>query len=155
MQKRMNWQAIRFDWNQVRAFLATIEEGSLSGAARVLGQTQPTLGRQVAALEEDLGLTLFERSGRKLIPTPAALEMADHVRAMGEAATRLSLAASGQSQSVEGTLRITASESPARRSNALSDHGGLAANRGFVRRRNRPGRQWFPGDDRSPGWAAG
>ncbi|HWV19472.1 MAG TPA: LysR family transcriptional regulator, partial [Devosia sp.] len=40
------------DWNQMRAFLATLEAGSLSGAARQLGLTQPTLGRQVAALEK-------------------------------------------------------------------------------------------------------
>jgi len=106
----MNWQAVDFDWNQVRAFLATLEEGSLSAAARALGLTQPTLGRQVAALEAHLDITLFERSGRQLIPTPAALEVADHVRAMGEAAARLSLAASGQSQSVEGTIKITATE---------------------------------------------
>ena len=106
----MNWAAITFDWNQVRAFLATLEEGSLSAAARALGLTQPTLGRQVAALEEELGVTLFERSGRQLLPTPAALEIADHVREMGEAATRFSLAASGQSQSVEGTVKISATE---------------------------------------------
>ncbi|MBT8413992.1 MAG: LysR family transcriptional regulator [Boseongicola sp.] len=106
----MNWQSVDFDWNQVRAFLATLEEGSLSAAARALGLTQPTLGRQVTALEAHLGVTLFERAGRQLIPTPAALEVADHVRAMGEAATRLSLVASGQSQSVEGTIKITATE---------------------------------------------
>ncbi len=110
IRKRMNWQAINFDWNQVRAFLATIEEGSLSAAARALNLTQPTLGRQVAALEEDLGVTLFERSGRNLIPTPSALEIAEHVRTMGEAATRMSLVASGQSQSVEGLVKITATE---------------------------------------------
>jgi DNA-binding transcriptional LysR family regulator len=106
----MNWQAISFDWNQVRAFLATVEEGSLSAAARALGLTQPTLGRQVAALEQELGVTLFDRSGRKLLLTPSGLELADHVRAMGEAATALSLAATGQAQSVEGLVRITASE---------------------------------------------
>ena len=55
-------------------------------------------------------MVLFERSGRSLIPTPAALEIAEHVRAMGEAATRLSLSASGQSQSIEGTVKISASE---------------------------------------------
>lgn len=106
----MNWSAINFDWNQARAFLATVEEGSLSAAARALGLTQPTLGRQVAALEEELGVTLFERSGRQLLATPAALELADHVRAMGEAATRISLVASGQSTSVAGRVRISASE---------------------------------------------
>ena len=106
----MNWQAISFDWNQVRAFLATLEEGSLSAAARALNLTQPTLGRQVAALEETLGVTLFERSGRQVIPTPAALEVAEHVRDMGEAAVKFSLVASGQSQSVEGVVKISASE---------------------------------------------
>lgn len=106
----MNWQAVNFDWNQVRAFLATVEEGSLSAAARALGLTQPTLGRQVSALEEELGVTLFERSGRTLILTPTGQALAEHVRAMGEAATRLSLVASGQSQSVEGRVKVTASE---------------------------------------------
>ena len=57
----MNWQSVAFDWNQARAFLATVEEGSLSGAARALGLTQPTLGRQVAALEAQLDVVLFER----------------------------------------------------------------------------------------------
>ncbi len=104
----MDWQAISFDWNQVRAFLATAEEGSLSAAARALGQTQPTLGRQVAGLEEDLGVTLFERVGRGLMLTPAGLELLEHVKSMGDAAARLSLAATGQSQSIEGRVRITA-----------------------------------------------
>ena len=49
----MDWQHVSFDWNQARAFLATVEEGSLSAAGRALGMTQPTLGRQVAALEND------------------------------------------------------------------------------------------------------
>ncbi len=106
----MNWQAISFDWNQVRAFLATAEEGSLSAAGRALGLTQPTLGRQVAALEADLGVTLFERVGRSLSLTQSGLELLDHVRAMGEAANRISLVASGQSQTIEGQVRITASD---------------------------------------------
>ena len=45
MHKRMNWDAVRFDWTRARAFLATAEEGSLSAAARVLKLAQPTLGR--------------------------------------------------------------------------------------------------------------
>lgn len=98
------------DWNRIRAFLATAEEGSLSAAARTLGLTQPTLGRQVAALEEELGILLFERIGRSLVLTRAGIELLDHTRAMGEAANRISLAASGQSQSIEGQVRITASD---------------------------------------------
>lgn len=106
----MNWQAVSFDWNQARSFLATAEEGSLSAAARALGQTQPTLSRQVAALEKNLGVTLFERVGRSLTLTQSGLELLDHVRAMGEAASHVSLTASGQSQSIEGEVCITASD---------------------------------------------
>jgi DNA-binding transcriptional LysR family regulator len=106
----MNWQAISFDWNQVRAFLATVEEGSLSAAARALGQAQPTLSRQVSALEQDLGVTLFERGPRSMTLTEAGVELVDHVRLMGEAAVLLSLAASGQSQSIEGHVSITATD---------------------------------------------
>ncbi|MEO1552895.1 MAG: LysR family transcriptional regulator [Pseudomonadota bacterium] len=109
----MNWQAISFDWNQVRAFLATAEEGSLSAAARALGQTQPTLSRQVAALEEDLGVTLFERAGRAMALTTAGMELLEHVKVMADAATRISLSASGQSQVIEGRVAITATENVA------------------------------------------
>jgi molybdenum-dependent DNA-binding transcriptional regulator ModE len=86
----MNWAAMRFDWNQVRAFLATVEEGSLSAAARALGQSQPTLSRQIGALEADLGVVLFERVGRGLELTPSGLDLVEHVRVMGDAATRVS-----------------------------------------------------------------
>ncbi|MGJ8625566.1 MAG: LysR family transcriptional regulator [Sulfitobacter sp.] len=106
----MDWNKISFDWNRARAFLVTAEEGSLSAAARALGQAQPTLGRQVSALEEELGVALFERVGRGLVPTPVGLEMLQHVRNMGEAAYGLTRIASGQSHSVEGTVSITASE---------------------------------------------
>lgn len=109
----MNWNAVSFDWNQARAFLATAEEGSLSAAARALGQTQPTLGRQIAALEQELGVALFERIGRSLSLTPCGLELLEHVRAMGDAAGRISLAASGQSQSIEGQVCISASDATA------------------------------------------
>lgn len=106
----MDWQHVSFDWNQARAFLATVEEGSLSAAARALGLTQPTLGRQVAALEDELGIVLFERVGKSLELTPSGLELLDHVRAMRDAANRISLTASGRSQTIEGTVCITASD---------------------------------------------
>ena len=48
-----------FDWTLVRSFLAVIERGSLQGAARALGSSQPTLGRHVAELERQLGVPLF------------------------------------------------------------------------------------------------
>lgn len=110
MRIRMDWRAVKFDWNRARAFLVTAEEGSLSAAARALGMTQPTLGRQVTALEEELGIALFERVGRGLTLTAGGLELLEHVRRMGESASVLSLAASGQSQTIEGAISITASE---------------------------------------------
>ena len=106
----MDWRSVKFDWNRARAFLVTAEEGSLSAAARALGMAQPTLGRQVDALEEELGVILFERAGRGLTLTPSGVDLLEHVRAMGDAANRVALAAAGQSQSIEGTVCIAASE---------------------------------------------
>jgi hypothetical protein len=73
MHKCMNWASLTFDWNQARAFLVTAQTGSFSAAARALNMAQPTIGRQVAGLEQALDLVLFERIGRKLslIPTCA------------------------------------------------------------------------------------
>lgn len=99
-----------FDWNLAKTFLAVAERGTLSAAARALGQTQPTVSRQIAALEHSLGITLFERTGRSVMLTQAGVELLDHVRSMASGADMLSLAASGKSQSVEGKVVITASE---------------------------------------------
>ncbi|GGA31498.1 LysR family transcriptional regulator [Neptunicoccus cionae] len=106
----MNGLPPSFDWNHARAFLATAQSGSLSAAARLLGLTQPTLSRQVAALETELGLTLFERVGRGLEITEAGREMLVHFAAMGEASEKATLAASGQSQSVEGRVSLSVSD---------------------------------------------
>jgi len=99
-----------FDWNLAKTFLAVADEGSLSAAARTLGQTQPTVSRQIAALEYSLGITLFERTGRSVALTQAGVELLDHVRSMASGANMLALAASGRSQSIEGKVLITASE---------------------------------------------
>ena len=109
----MYWGSITFDWNQVRAFLVTVEEGSYSAAARALNLSQPTLSRQVNALEEQLGVTLFERAGKGLVLTTTGQDLVVHVRAMGDAAQMISLVASGRSQEVQGLVRITASDSVA------------------------------------------
>ncbi len=105
----MDWGPVAFDWNRTRAFLVTAEEGSFSAAARALRTTQPTVGRQVAALEEDLGVVLFERVGRGLTLTPTGLALIEHVREMAEAALRFSRVATGQSLSLDGRVCISAS----------------------------------------------
>jgi DNA-binding transcriptional LysR family regulator len=110
MQLRMDWRTVRFDWNRARAFLVTAEEGSLSAAGRALGMAQPTVGRQIDALERELDLLLFDRVGRRLVLTEAGMDLLEHVRSMGEAASRMSLAASGQSQTLAGPVSISASQ---------------------------------------------
>ncbi|EAR09277.1 LysR family transcriptional regulator [Reinekea blandensis] len=106
----MSWKSVNFDWNRARAFLVTAEEGSLSAAARALNMTQPTLGRQVAALEKELNVTLFERVNQGLVLTPSGVQLLEHVRQMGSAASAFSLSASGQEKALEGTVCISASE---------------------------------------------
>ena len=86
----MNWRVLRFDWSQVRGFLATAEEGSFSAAARALGLTQPTLGRQVAALESALGVVLFERAGRSVTLTEAGRDLLEPARDMRDGALQFS-----------------------------------------------------------------
>lgn len=71
---------------------------------------QPTVGRQVEALERKLDVALFERIGKRLVVTPAGLDLLEHVRVMGEAAQRVALTASGRSLNLDGPIRITAGE---------------------------------------------
>lgn len=94
----------------MRAFLATAETGSLSAAARQLGLTQPTLGRQVTALEEVLGLALFQRTARSMQLTDAGRDFLIEAQSMGEAAARIALLADSRANSLEGRIRITASD---------------------------------------------
>jgi len=97
------------DWTLWQAFLAVADTGSLSAAAARLGSSQPTLGRQIRRLESDLGLTLFTRAPRGLIPTDTAQALIPRARALAEAAQALSLSAAGHDDSAGGTVRITAS----------------------------------------------
>lgn len=73
---------------------------------RALGLTQPTLSRQVASLEETLGVTLFERTSRALLLAQAGTQLLEHFRSMGEAANRISIAATGQFEAVTGHVAI-------------------------------------------------
>lgn len=98
-------------WELYRSFLAVLDHGSLSAAARALGLAQPTLGRHVEQLQEQLGgLVLFTRAPHGLVPTAAAHELGAHARTMASAAQALVRAASGASEAPAGTVRVTASE---------------------------------------------
>lgn len=98
------------DWNLYRSFLAVMREGSLSGAARTLGLTQPSLGRHIDALEAALGATLFTRAPDGLRPTPLARELQPCAEAMASATQLAARVASGAEQEARGTVRLTASQ---------------------------------------------
>jgi len=100
----------RFDWALVRSFLAVLDAGSLMGAARRLNAQQPTLSRHVAELEAQLGTPLFERTGRGVTPTAAALAIADAARQMEAGALTLSRSLTTARNAETGTVRITTSE---------------------------------------------
>lgn len=97
------------DWSLLRAVLAVADAGSLSGAARKLSQSQPTIGRHVRAAEDALGQALFRRHARGLLPTEFCLSILAPAREMEAAMHRLSLVAAGQDEAVAGRVRLTAS----------------------------------------------
>ncbi|MFW2543127.1 LysR family transcriptional regulator [Primorskyibacter sp. 2E107] len=99
----------KLDWSLIQSFLAVADGGSLSEAARRLGTSQPTVGRQVQRIEEHLGLTLFDRRARGLSLTEAGRALLPHAQAMAEGMRALSLTAAGRSDALCGPVRITAS----------------------------------------------
>jgi DNA-binding transcriptional LysR family regulator len=99
-----------FDWSLVPSFLAALEHGSLMGAARALGASQPTLGRHIAALEAQLGTVLFERTGRGLQPTAAALRLGEAARSMQAGAEHLARSLAAGDAEQRGTVRLSASQ---------------------------------------------
>ncbi len=98
------------DWTHLQSFLAVADAGSLSGAARVLGGSQPTMGRHIGALESDLGVRLFDRVPGGLELTPTGADLLERAQPMTAAANQLALAAQGRAEAIAGTIRITASE---------------------------------------------
>jgi DNA-binding transcriptional LysR family regulator len=98
------------DWSLYRSFLAVLQEGSLSGAARALGLTQPTMARHVETLERAVGFELFTRSQQGLTATEAALELKPYAESLAATTAALLRSASGQGRTVKGTVRVSASE---------------------------------------------
>lgn len=97
------------DWSLIRSFLATARSGSLSAASRALGISQPTLGRHIRSLEQQLGKDLFRREATGLSLTALGQELLPMAQSMELAAAHLALAAAAESPELEGTVRITAS----------------------------------------------
>ncbi|WP_267550012.1 LysR family transcriptional regulator [Rhizobium rhizogenes] len=97
-------------WDFYRTFLAVLQQGSLSAAARDLGLTQPTIGRHIDALEAAVGAELFTRSQQGLLPTDTALVLKPYAETLASTTAALLRAASSSRDRVTGTVRISASE---------------------------------------------
>jgi len=100
----------QIDWALYRSFLAVLKEGSLSGAARTIGLTQPSVGRHIDALEAMLGVTLFTRAQDGLRPTRTAFELRAPVEAIAAAAQQAVRVVAGTAGDEHGTVRVTASD---------------------------------------------
>ena len=98
----------RIDWDDVRAFNAVVEEGSLSAAARLLGTTQPTVGRRIAALETVLGEQLFDRRPDGYALTPKGAALIEKAGEMAAAADGFARMAASLEDRISGTVRIAA-----------------------------------------------
>lgn len=101
---------MQMDWNLIRAFLVVAQQGSFTKAAKALSMSQPTLGRQVAALEQQLSICLFERVGKELKLTEAGLAMFEQVSQMAAAADQVQLIASGYNQQASGDVCVSVSQ---------------------------------------------
>ena len=97
------------DWTLLRSFLAVAETGSLSAAARDTGQSQPTLGRHIRLLENQVGGALFDRHPKGLTLSALGRELRPGAEAMREGARQVALAAAGGDARMAGPVRITAS----------------------------------------------
>lgn len=102
-----------FDWTLMRSFIAVMDAGSLQAAARKLRSSQPTIGRHINLLEQQLGSILFERTSRQLLPTELAHSIAEHARMMEVSANAIGLALTAKNQATTGTVRISASQTSA------------------------------------------
>src|SRR4030095_15737697 len=100
------------DTRQLQAFCAVVEKKSFSQAADQLGVTQPAVSLQVRALEERLGQTLLDRSGRRVEPTGAGLRLYRSGQRLLALEGQLYDEVAADSGELQGTLAIGASTGP-------------------------------------------
>lgn len=98
------------EWSDLRIFLAVARAGSLGGATRLIGQTQPTMGRRLRALEAALGQSLFQRTSRGLVLTDEGAAVLAHAERMEEEALGLQRELAGQGGALQGLLRVSSSD---------------------------------------------
>lgn len=102
--------AAMLDWNDLKYFLTVADEGSTLAAGRELRVSQTTVARRIAALEEALGLQLFERRQAGYTLTPAGEDLLGRARLVGQAASGFSEASAAIARDTSGMVRITTQE---------------------------------------------
>ena len=98
------------EWSDIRIFLAVARAGSLGGAARLTGQSQPTMGRRLRVLERDAGQALFQRGTQGFVLTDEGAEVLAHAERMEEEALGFERRLAGQEGEMEGLLRVSSSD---------------------------------------------
>jgi DNA-binding transcriptional LysR family regulator len=98
------------EWSDVRIFLAIARSGTLGAAARMIGQTQPTMGRRLRALEESLGHVLFQRTRDGFVLTDEGAAVLSYAERMEEEALSFTRALAGQDAKLTGVLRVSSSD---------------------------------------------
>lgn len=98
------------DWNLVRTFVAVVEAGSLAGGARSLQLAHPTVARHVQQLESQLGVSLFDRSGKGLALNDAGQRLSEVAARMRQEAKTLEAVGETVRSETTGLVRITIAE---------------------------------------------
>lgn len=98
------------DWNDIRVFLAVARAGTLGGAARVLGMSQPTMGRRLRSLETGTGQILFQRTADGFVLTQEGSEILSLAEQMEANALAMMRRLAGGAQQPEGTLKISSAD---------------------------------------------
>lgn len=98
------------EWSDLKVFLAIARAGTLGAAARQLGQSQPTMGRRLRALEQAVGQTLFQRTGEGFVLTDEGAAVVPHAERMEEEALALERQLGGRDQGLDGVLRLSSSD---------------------------------------------
>src|ERR1700733_10698099 len=98
------------EWSDVRIFLAIARAGTLGAAARLTGQTQPTMGRRLRALEAAVGHALFQRTAEGFVLTDEGNAVLEHAERMEEEALAFERRLAGSDTQLEGMLRLSCSD---------------------------------------------
>jgi DNA-binding transcriptional LysR family regulator len=100
----------RIEWSDLQVFLAIARQGTLGAAARKLGQSQPTMGRRLKALEGAVGQKLFQRTRDGFVLTDEGAAVLSHAEQIEEEALAFERRLRGHDQGLDGTLRLSCSD---------------------------------------------